>query len=83
VSLSYLFEDLPDEISEKSMNAAGHIIGHEGPGSLLSELKRRGWVSSLLAGSRNGANGFEFFDISVDLSEGCLLWYCCLLWYDC
>ena len=54
----------------KLWNLAGHIIGHEGPGSLLSELKRRGWVSSLMAGSPRVANGFAFFKIDVDLSEG-------------
>jgi insulysin len=48
----------------------GHILGYEGPGSLLSELKRRGWVSSLSAGARNVASGFGFFNIDVDLSEG-------------
>lgn len=47
-----------------------HLIGHEGPGSLLSELKRRGWVSNLSAGDRCLARGFGNFTISVDLSEG-------------
>ena len=46
-----------------------HLIGHEGPGSLLSELKNRGWVNSLVAGESSGAKGFAFFGINVDLTE--------------
>ena len=46
-----------------------HLIGHEGPGSLLSELKHRGWVNSLMAGESSGAKGFAFFGINVDLTE--------------
>ncbi len=48
----------------------GHLLGHEGRGSLLSTLKDRGWVSSLTAGDRRSARGFGFFDIEMDLSEG-------------
>ena len=28
-----------------------------------------GWVSTLSAGSGGGATGFDFFEVSVDLSE--------------
>lgn len=45
------------------------MIGHEGKGSILSELKSRGWSNSLLAGHSTAARGFGFFDIMVDLTE--------------
>jgi len=47
----------------------GHLIGHEGPGSLLSYLKGRGWVNSLVGGQKSGAKGFSFFVVNVDLTE--------------
>lgn len=47
----------------------GHLIGHEGEGSLLSELKLRGWCNNLVGGQRSGANGFMFFGINMDLTE--------------
>ncbi|ESO09969.1 hypothetical protein HELRODRAFT_109371 [Helobdella robusta] len=47
----------------------GHLIGHEGPGSLLSELKKRGWVNTLAAGEGEGGKGFMFFSVQVDLTE--------------
>lgn len=45
------------------------MIGHEGKGSILSELKSRGWSNSLLAGHNTLARGFGFFDIMVDLTQ--------------
>jgi len=47
----------------------GHLIGHEGQGSLLSELKNRGWVNELVGGQHSGAKGFMFFGVNVDLTE--------------
>lgn len=47
-----------------------HLIGHEGPGSLLSELKRRGWVSTITSGGSRRARGFGFFYVDFDLSLG-------------
>ena len=57
----------------------GHIIGHRGRGSLLSEFKSRGWVNSLCGYERDGARGFMFFAVSVDLTQegiGRLTFYC-------
>ncbi|ORX91263.1 insulin-degrading enzyme, partial [Basidiobolus meristosporus CBS 931.73] len=46
-----------------------HLIGHEGTGSILSLLKKKGWANYLSAGASHGGIGFEFFKISVDLTE--------------
>ncbi|RCN36619.1 peptidase, M16 family [Ancylostoma caninum] len=62
---------IPDLQAEYKSNPAhyiSHLLGHEGKGSLLSELKRLGWVSSLSAGETTLAKGFGAFDIHVDLS---------------
>ncbi|PLW56401.1 hypothetical protein PCANC_03414 [Puccinia coronata f. sp. avenae] len=45
-----------------------HHIGHEGPGSVMSYLKKKGWVNSLSAGASGGVTGFELFKITVDLT---------------
>lgn len=63
VEYSYLFDLL-----QPSMYLA-HLIGHEGNGSLLSLLRTRGWCNELLAGPSEGANGFMFFIVNVDLTE--------------
>ena len=46
-----------------------HLIGHEGPGSLLSVLRERGLCNNLSAGLSHSAPGFGFFVVSVDLTE--------------
>ncbi|KAF9388399.1 Insulinase (Peptidase M16) [Mortierella sp. AD011] len=46
-----------------------HAIGHEGPGSILSLLKKKGWANNLAAGTSHGGIGFEFFKITVDLTK--------------
>ena len=40
-----------------------------GPGSLLSELKSRGWVNTLVGGQKSGSKGFGFFVVNVDLTQ--------------
>ncbi|KAM0792534.1 hypothetical protein ACM66B_005203 [Microbotryomycetes sp. NB124-2] len=45
-----------------------HYLGDEGPGSVLSELKRKGWATGLDASSSGGAAGFDFFRINVSLT---------------
>ncbi|KAF9941217.1 Insulinase (Peptidase M16) [Modicella reniformis] len=46
-----------------------HTIGHEGSGSILSLLKKKGWANNLSAGTTHGGIGFEFFKITVDLTK--------------
>ncbi|WKY12611.1 hypothetical protein Q1695_003870 [Nippostrongylus brasiliensis] len=60
--------DLQSEYKSNPTHYISHLLGHEGKGSLLSELKRLGWVSSLTAGESNLAKGMSTFDIHVDLS---------------
>ncbi|GAA6026785.1 hypothetical protein JCM8097_005860 [Rhodosporidiobolus ruineniae] len=60
--------DLRDYHATKPGNYVSHFVGHEGPGSILAELKARGWASSLSASSSNGARGFEFLRISINMT---------------
>ncbi|CAJ0962033.1 unnamed protein product, partial [Mesorhabditis belari] len=69
LTVTFPYPDLRDEQCSQPAHYISHLIGHEGPGSLLSELKRRGWVSSLSAGHNAIAAGFGKFTIVVDLSQ--------------
>jgi len=69
LGLTWGVPDLNDEYKSRPTNYLSHLIGHEGPGSLLSELKARGWVNNLVAGQSSGAKGFGFFVAKVDLTE--------------
>lgn len=69
LSLSWVIPDSRDIYQANPSNYISHLIGHEGKGSLLSELKKKGWCSNLYAGARREARGFQFFNLIVDLSE--------------
>ena len=69
LSISWVIPDSRDHYRASPAHYLSHLIGHEGEGSLLSELKNKGWCNSLYAGSRREVRGFQFFNITVDLSE--------------
>lgn len=47
----------------------GHLIGHEGEGSLFSILKSLGWATGLAAGEGDGTLEFSFFKVVIDLTD--------------
>ena len=59
----------------KPFRLLSHCIGHEGPGSILSFLKRRGWGLELSAGTGTQTQFFSVFDISIKLTEKGLAHY--------
>uniref|UniRef100_A0A8D3BRX4 Insulin-degrading enzyme n=1 Tax=Scophthalmus maximus TaxID=52904 RepID=A0A8D3BRX4_SCOMX len=71
--VTFPISDLQKYYKSNPGHYLGHLIGHEGPGSLLSELKSKGWVNTLVGGQKEGARGFMFFIINVDLTEEGLL----------
>ncbi len=46
----------------------GHLIGHEGSGSLHERLKDRGWINALSAGGSRNASNEGVFVVSVDMT---------------
>ncbi|KAK4783649.1 hypothetical protein SAY86_008023 [Trapa natans] len=47
----------------------GHLIGHEGEGSLFYILKKLGWATSLSAGESDWSLEFAFFKVVIDLTD--------------
>ena len=45
-----------------------HLIGHEGPGSLLAYLKGKGWANDLSAGAEHVCPGSGLFVVGVGLT---------------
>jgi insulysin len=62
-------KDHKDALLTKQASYVGHIVGHEGPGSLLSYLKRKGWVNSLSAGGESDLSDFETFEVTAALTR--------------
>ncbi|WP_444543417.1 insulinase family protein [Marinobacter zhanjiangensis] len=60
-----------DQYRTKPLHYVASLLGHEGPGSLLNVLKRRGWVESLSAGSGTDTGEHSTLELSMSLtSEG-------------
>lgn len=47
----------------------GHLIGHEGEGSLYYILKKLGWATSLSAGESDLSLDYSFFKVVIDLTD--------------
>ncbi|RVW16486.1 Insulin-degrading enzyme-like 1, peroxisomal [Vitis vinifera] len=47
----------------------GHLIGHEGKGSLFYILKTLGWATSLSAWEEDWTCEFSFFEVVIDLTD--------------
>ncbi|OMO71346.1 hypothetical protein CCACVL1_18285 [Corchorus capsularis] len=47
----------------------GHLIGHEGEGSLFYVLKSLGWATGLSAGESEWTKEYSFFKVTIDLTD--------------
>ena len=53
----------------KTTMYVAHLLGHEGPRSLLSYLKRKGWANSVAAAVEEELSDFELFEVVVGLTS--------------
>ena len=69
LSMTFPIKDYAEAFHSKPVAYLSHLVGHEGAGSLLSQLKSLGYVNNLVAGLKTGSKGFDFFIVDVDLTE--------------
>lgn len=58
-----------DEYNYKPSSFLGHILGHEGKGSILAKLKNLNWASSLSAGVSENCYTYELFSLDMVLTD--------------
>ncbi|KAJ5621076.1 hypothetical protein N7510_005060 [Penicillium lagena] len=68
MDMYFPFLDEEDMNDSQPSRYIGHLIGHEGPGSVLSYLKTKGWANGLSAGAMPICPGSAFFTVSVRLT---------------
>lgn len=69
LELSFAYQDEDHLFEYQPSHYLSHLIGHEGPGSILAYLKARGWANSLSAGSYTPCPDTAFFSVSIRLTE--------------
>lgn len=69
LTISFITDDLSGYYKSAPDGYLIHLVGHEAKGSILYELRQRGWCNDLIASHNNTARGFGFFEIVVDLTQ--------------
>jgi len=61
-------QDRQDSLLSKQADYVSHLLGHEGPGSLLSYLKKQQWANSLGSSTEAELSDFETFSVTIELT---------------
>jgi insulysin len=69
VEISFPLIYQPPHYRYKPAQLVAHLVGHEGPGSLHSYLKNKGWITGLNAGPQALARGFAMFRVTIHLTQ--------------
>jgi secreted Zn-dependent insulinase-like peptidase len=69
LSLAFPVPSARARYAAKPLEYIANLLGHEGPGSLLSALKARGWAEGLSASAGFDQFGQDIFQVSVKLTE--------------
>ena len=75
LSLLFPMPSVREHWRTKPLNYIGDLLGHEGPGSLLSVLKRLGWAEALGVSAGGTLYGQSQFELQIVLSEQGLAHY--------
>ncbi|WP_371186089.1 insulinase family protein [Thalassotalea maritima] len=67
--LSFALPGIDKDYKSKPASYIAYLLGHEGPGSILSVLKDNQWALGLNAGSGINGSNFKDFNISIRLTE--------------
>lgn len=62
-------EDKEDQFVNKPAYYITHLLGHEGPNSLLSYLKKKGWANGVSASTEEDLADFYTLEVAVQLTN--------------
>ena len=69
LEISFPYQDEDDMYETQPSRYISHLIGHEGPGSILSYVKAKGWANALSSGPSRICPGSALFTIHIKLTE--------------
>lgn len=68
LEISFPYQDEDEMFETQPSRYLSHLIGHEGPGSILAYLKEQGLANSLSAGAHTICPGSAFLEIEINLT---------------
>jgi insulysin len=69
LELTFVYRDEEAFYESHPSRYLSHLIGHEGPGSILAHIKAKGWANGLGAGGSTLCPGSGVFTVNVKLTE--------------
>lgn len=69
LDICFPYQDEDDLYESQPSRYISHLLGHEGPGSILAYTKAKGWANGLSAGPSSVCPGSALFNISIKLTE--------------
>ena len=75
LDIMFTYQDEDHLFKSHPSRYVSHLIGHEGPGSILAYIKGRGWANRLSAGPMTVCPGSGLFNISIGLTPDGLAQY--------
>ena len=74
--LTFTIPNQSPQYLAKPASFLAHLVAHEGPGSVFSYLKNKGWLLSISAGPQTWNRGIQLFAISGMLTHSGYRPYC-------
>ncbi|KAK4541096.1 hypothetical protein LTR36_008321 [Oleoguttula mirabilis] len=75
LDIYFTYPDEEDLYESQPSRYISHLIGHEGPGSILAYLKAKGWANGLASGAHPVCPGSALFMLQIRLTEDGLKHY--------
>jgi len=69
VELNFPMREIYTLYREKPTRYISHLIGHEGSGSILALLKKKGYANELSAGESRECSDWSMFSVSIELTD--------------
>ena len=68
VLLTFALPEINTDYQHKTTSFIAHLFGYEGPSSLCSMLRTKGWITNLSAGGGASGSNFKDFNINIQLT---------------
>lgn len=67
--LAFPLPSMDEYYGSKPLSYFAHLLGYEGKGSLMMQLKNKGWITSLSAGGGASGSNYREFTLSCSLTD--------------